>query len=320
MNKAILSFFALLITSWAANAQVQDGLYNISTTYISFTSDSIPNYIPDTAAIPLWQIGHSHKAFFGSDSSETTIMTDTIHPYRINANNWFVIKVPFVFNAIIDFAHKFQTDSGHAGGIVEFSLDTGVTWQNVKGDCNVDGSFGTSGGILTTNFYNTNDTLISGVPAFNGNSDSIQYSRFQFYFGPAVSPHKRITSGTGCSFPIDTFYIRFRFVSDSLIDSLAGWEIDSIKVEEDYYSGLVKNINKLQPLSIYPNPSYDGIFTFPVLENEQDYTTEVYNAMGKRVLCMPYKQSLDLAHYAKGLYFYKVGDGTNYYSGQLEIE
>ena len=320
MRKIILLLLATLMIPSVTDAQVQDGLYNINTTYVSFTSDTIPNFIPDTAATPLWQIGHSHKSFFGSDTTKTTIMTDTLSPYRINANNWFVIKIPPIFNVIIDFAHKYQTDSGHAGGTVEFSLDTGRTWQNVKGDCNADGSFGSAPGILTTNFYSSTDTLFSGVPAFNGTSDSIQYSRFQFYFGPPLNPH-RVTSGsTACNWSVDTFYIRFRFISDTLADSLAGWEIDSIKIEEDYYMGGVAKINKPQSLSTYPNPSYDGLFTFPSLENEQDYTTEVYNAMGQRIQYSPYTHSLDLSHYVKGLYFYKVTNGREYYTGQLQIE
>ena len=314
MYKLILLLFAILILPFATQAQIIDGL-PVDSTITTFTNDSVANYIPDTAAAPLWQIGRTHKSFFTTDSSGTiAIMTDTLNPYRVNANNWFVIKVPNTFNAIVDFWHKYQTDTGHDGGIVEFSLDTGITWQNIKGACNADSVCCWNPGVYTTNFYSAHDTLATGEPSFNGTSDSLQYSRFQFFTGFPI----RSTSGGGCTFwGTSSIYVRFRFVSDSVADSLAGWEIDSIKIEHDLYPGLVRNINKPKTLSTYPNPSYDGQFSFPAIENEQNYTIEVYDAMGQKIYTYPYSHSLDLSNYARGLYFYQVSDGTEYYSGRL---
>ncbi len=56
-------------------------------------------------------------------------------------------------------------------------------------------------------------------------------------------------------------YIRFRFVSDTTADTLAGWEIDSVKIEHDRYEGGVRSIEQ-QKLAVYPNPSISGIFNF----------------------------------------------------------
>ncbi len=81
-----------LLMPLASTSQVIDGI-PISSTIIKFTSGTMSNFIPDTAASPLWQIGHSRKLFFGIDSTGTTnIMTDTIHNYPIKANNWFILK------------------------------------------------------------------------------------------------------------------------------------------------------------------------------------------------------------------------------------
>ena len=279
MNKLIPLLFAILILPFVTDAQVIDGLpYDSSV--IRFTIDSTPNFIADTSSTPLWQTGRTHKSFFTTDTEAIAIMTDTVHPYHINANDWFVIKVPRGFNTIVDFWHKYQTDTGHDGGMVEFSLDAGTTWQNVKGPCNADSSFSGLSSMLTSNFYSFIDTLTTGEPSFSGTSGTLQYSRFQFF---DAFP-ERTTSGISCSWPVDTFYVRFRFVSDSLADSLAGWEIDSIKIENDNYgSGRVTKINKPHTLSTYPNPSYDDQFTFPTIENEQNYTIEVYNAMGQKI-------------------------------------
>jgi hypothetical protein len=308
---------ALIILPFTVKAQhINDGSPLDSTT-IRLNNDSIPNFIPDTAATPLWQIGRTHKTFFTTDTTAISMMTDTLHQYPVNANNWFIIKIPGGFNVIVDFWHKCQTDATHAGGIVEFSSDHGLSWQNIKGACNVD-SFSFATGILTDNFYTFNDTLLTGEPSFTGTSGSTsRYSRFQFFQGFPVKP----SGSSGCTLFADSFYVRFRFVSDSTTDSLAGWKIDSIKIEQDDYGGgAVTKMNHRIELHAYPNPSTNGLFTFPALANEHQFNIEVYNAMGARILKMPYQHSLDLSPYTHGLYYYKVTNGSEYYSGRLLIE
>lgn len=315
MAKCLSSLFvAIFLMQVFASAQVIDGFPGDSTT-ITFMSGTMPNVSPDTAAKQLWKIGHSTKTFFGVNSSgQMTMMTDTAKPYPVNANNWFIIK-GFSLYVIVDFWHKYQTRAGHDGGIVEFSMDGGTSWQNVKGECNEDGSKGR--GILTTNFYSKTDTLLTGEPAFTGARDSTQFSRLQFWGGYAVSP----PSGSGCSFdwPYD-FQVRFRFVSDSAADTLAGWMIDSIKVEHDLYPGGVAEIIKPGSLLTHPNPSYNSLFIFPALDNEARFNLEIYNGLGQSIMKLPYKQSLDLAGYPKGLYFYRVSNGQEYYTGRLLVE
>ena len=316
MRKLIL-FLIVLSSSFAGHAQVIPGFGVVDSVVLQFTNPTIPDFIPDTSAAPLWQIGRTHKSFFTTDSAGAiALMTDTLNPYHVNANNSFIIKVPRWLNPIVDFWHKYQTDSGHDGGTVEYSLDHGTTWSNIMGTCSVDSSTGTPG-LYTTNCYSAIDTLTSGIPAFTGSASVIQYSRFQFFTAIPV----RSTSGSGCEWMVDTFYVRFRFISDSVPDSLAGWEIDSIKIETDNYgSGYVSNINKKGYLTTYPNPSVDGIFTFPVLENEQDAKLIVYNAMGQKILDRNYVRNLDLSRYSKGVYFYRVTNTDEIYCGQLQRE
>jgi hypothetical protein len=315
VKKAVLVFLSAIIAcSFTASAQVNDGNPFDSTT-IRFTSGPIIGYLPDTATIPLWQIGHGHKTFFGADTIGVTMMTDTVNYYPKNANNWFIFRFPHTFNIIIDFWHKFQTDSGHAGGIVEFSTDHGANWQNVKGACNVDSGMA-FGGVLTDGFYGVNDTLATGEQAFTGTQSGMQFSRFQFFDGFPV----RISKGSsGCDFfRVDSIYVRFRFISDTTADTLAGWIIDSIKIEKDNYGGGgVKGINNSAVLNISPNPSFDGIFNFPQLNEGQHFSIEIYNTTGVRILRVPYRRSIDLTYYPGGLYFYKVSDGVEYYSGRL---
>jgi hypothetical protein len=317
MNKTLYCLI-FLFCSFASPAQtIVEGIPDV-TTIINFNTGIIPGFIPDTALNSLWQIGHSHKTFFGSATGPMAIMTDTSLFYPIRANNWFTVKVRNSPNVIIDFWHRYQTDSIRDGGLVEFSMDHGMTWQNIKGSCNID-SGGATPGVLTDNFYTFNDTLTTGEPSFTGASSSTQFSRFQFFVGLPISPPSSGGSG-GCSFfSVDTFYIRFRFISDSIPDTLAGWIIDSIKIERDLYGGLVKQVNNQNSLNIFPNPSY-GPFTFPALENEQQYKLEVYNSIGERILSNPYQHTISLNAWPPGLYFYRVTDGINYYSGKLLLE
>jgi len=330
MKKTLLSLFIILL-SFAATAQlhIYDGVPLDSTVFtfdlpdsLHHTFGSTPKYNVniDTTSTHLWRIGKTHKAFFSAGSVDTTfaIMTDTAQPYSKNANDAFLLKITNLpFNAIIDFKHKYQTKPGRDGGIVEFSLDTGTTWQNVKGICNADSGSPGFGGILTSNFYAKTDTLATGDPAFTNTSGTWQYSRFQFFMGFPV----RLTKGTsGChinsGIPV---YIRFRFVSDSMPVPMDGWIIDSIKIEADDYGNLVPQISSYHTLNISPNPSKDGIFIFPTLDNENQTQIEITNAMGQVLFKTPYSHRIDLSQYPQGLYLYKVVNNDEYYSGRLII-
>jgi type IX secretion system substrate protein len=236
---------------------------NNSTTFTFSDKDSLTHDLPfvgfylgvpskytiDTSSSKLWQIGNTLKPIFSNDTMATRgIMTDTLHSYPKNANDFFTLKIDYALpNFIVDFWHKFETNSLHAGGLVEFSTDTGLTWMNVA-DC---------GQINKVNFYSSTDTIFSGEPAFMGTRSSEQLSRLQFMNCFAVK-----TTATDCfgvSGSLDNLiYLRFRFVSDSTIDSLSGWMIDSIRIEvPGCVPGAVKDLNNVITTDVYPNPTND---------------------------------------------------------------
>lgn len=318
MKKRLHLIIVLMSLSVFAFAQsytgIVDGLPQDSTVYNfgvagSFNTDT--NFVVDTTGAMLWAIGNTTKPFFADSTPVAGIMTDTANAYPVNANDWFTVKVTLGLNTIVDFWHKYQTDTMHDGGIVEYSTDSGITWQNIKGPCNNDSSL--YPGIKTYNFYAQTDTLLTGEACFNGTSNGEMFSRIQFFRG---IPLKQTNSDTACYFSSPIVYLRFRFVSDSIADPLSGWMIDSMKFENDFYSGAVPQV-QVNKLNIYPNPAIDGQFIFPAITDEKQYTIEVTNVLGKTLFHLPYTHHINLSQYAKGIYFYKVTNRTEYYTGQL---
>jgi hypothetical protein len=308
LKNLFLTFFACIAWSIGSKAQVYDS-NEYDSLVIDFDTAQISDFLTDSSG--LWQIGTSNKTFFSSGGfTERSMMTDTVNTYPVNADAWFVVTFPgtFHFNVIVDFTHKFQTDSGKDGGIVEFSSDSGQTWENVLGDCNMD-SFMYMPGVHTENLYSTSDTLENGERAFTGESNGWIHSRVQFFYAIPVK-------GTAACDMYNVMMVRFRFVSDSVAESLDGWIIGGITVEQDEWAS-VKDVNKKQNLKVYPNPSADGQFYFPEIANKGNYKMEILNSFGQKVYNDNYQRSIDLSKYAKGLYFYKVVGENEQYSGQL---
>lgn len=311
MKKPLL-VLACILMSLVSRAQIYPGGDRFSYDSVYFTiSDTTPHQIvPDTSATPLWQIGNTTKSVFSSGSASHGIMTDTVHPYPVNANNSFTLIVNSAPpNMIIDFWHEYQTDSGKDGGIIEFSTDSGATWLNA--------AFCPSmfPGIITKNFYTYADSLASGEQAFSGNSHGQVHSMFQFY--NCIGVKKTATTCDFFSHFSQSIYIRFRFVSDTLADTLSGWKIDSVKIAWADCGGYVDDVNKSLHVEPYPNPSHDGNFSFPALENENGLRLEVYNALGAKVYSGYYLHQLNLSAYGPGLYFFTLHNSRQRYSGKL---
>jgi len=283
--------------------------------YMGYGSDSTTVAI-DTTGIHIWQIGSTLKPVFSNDTiASRGIMTDTLHHYPTNANDFFTLELNSITSPVIDIWHKYQTDSSHAGGTLEFSTDLGLTWDNIISCASSDSS--SIWGIYTQNVYSAKDTLLSGMAAFTGNSNGEQHINIQFTNCLGSKP-----LSTGCSFIGNpSFFLRFRFISDSIIDSLSGWMIDSIRIQgTGCKGGYVPTINEPLSLTVHPNPSYDGVFSFSPLVDEAQFTTEIYNSLGMKILTLPYNESIDLGAYPQGMYFYNVSNGNIYYTGKLMKE
>jgi len=109
------------VDSFSFTFASNDPLHN----YRGYTIDTSHSDSTNTA---LWEIGNTYKYFFSDTDTVRGIMTDTLNEYPLNANSWFTIGFFQQSNVIISFWHKYQTNAGKDGGIVEFSVDSGNTW------------------------------------------------------------------------------------------------------------------------------------------------------------------------------------------------
>ena len=305
------SLTLLFLLPFFAHAQLiyPNGPITDSTVFAFAPTDSLVHHVTsvvtvtiDTSMATLWQIGKTVKPVFsGGTVYNTGIMTDTSHPYPRNANDYFEVgmneQLP---NFIIDVYHKYQTDSLHAGGIIEFSTDTGATWMNVA-NCSQ---------IIQLGVYSATDTLRSGEAAFMGNSGGERLSRLQ-----VVNCWAFKTTTTNCIRQDNTmtsFYLRFRFVSDSTTDTLSGWMIDSIKMENPgCIPGLVPTINNNEKLAVYPNPALNTLtVSFAGAINSIAISNIWGQAMYNQVCqTSPRQQDVDITALPPGIYFIKV-NGT----------
>lgn len=310
MKQLLLSAFLVLpmLASAQSGSFYEPAHYDSTIVRFSAASTIVSPVRPDSAATPLWQLGNSHKAVLAPDTNAVHgMMTDTTGYYPARANNFFSFIMPYYPNPIVEFSHRYNTTAGHDGGMVEFSIDSGITWTNLSQCSNV----------ITQNIYTASDSITGGEGAFSGTSAGTVISRFQFLNCIGTK-----TTAGPCFFTFwgvaNHLQLRFRFVSDTTADTLSGWMIDSIKVFNPHcIPGSVNDVYAVSALPVTANPSPDGWFTFPVLDEEETFKLEVYNTLGQRVSSQPYRHELNLSTAAPGLYWYTVSNGEQRFSGRL---
>lgn len=252
--KRILTILTLLI-SIVTFGQNEPLYFNFDTT------ESV--YIDTTLANNLWQIGKPQKTYFNSSYSfPNAIMTDTINSYSINNISEFTIKTPTYMGGwggiVMDFKHKYDTDSLIDGGTILVSED-GSTWTNLI----------TSAGLFPFwtgfDFYPSTDTITSlNDLGFSGRSDGWQHASCFWNYPPA-----------------DTLWLKFRFTSDGIQTNKEGWMVDTITFQYNLGIG-IKELSTKTSYRIAPNPF--KYYTIITLDNVvTNATFNLYNSKGQRI-------------------------------------
>ncbi|MCD4730592.1 MAG: T9SS type A sorting domain-containing protein [Bacteroidales bacterium] len=246
----------------------------------------------DTSALNVWQIGPPQKIIF--DSAVTfpnVIMTDTINFYPVNNTSGFQFTIiPWVTWGIlaIQWMQKLDMDSGADGGVIEFSVDGGNSWENVFNNPYVYNFYG---------YDSTNvDTLPSGQIAFTG-TDSTWKDLWLCYDMTWLSLN-------------DSIMVRHTFISDSVDNSKEGWMIDNLLV----HVTIIHTVNEVEQeeyLKIQPNPTTGKIDIiarkidgFHIIEKMEliDMEGKVVQEFG----ISPTKFFIDIGHHQDGIYFLKI--------------
>jgi len=235
-------FYTLLIAltcSIGVHAQTQSFSLTFEDTAVInqvFYTDNILD------SLGIWQIGVPNKPLFDSAySPPNAIVTvlDSAMPPGTKAS--FIISLPNVQlgefkGGLFSFKHKYQFDTAHGGGYVEFSVDTGKHWHPIYTGSDTETCLHKSwiaygfraidtidGQIIPIPTWWDNvrkDTTPSGIPYFTG-TDSI------WIFDTIAFPTVGLTAKTS---QFTQYMFRFTAFTDSLSPELGGWLIDNIPI------------------------------------------------------------------------------------------
>ncbi len=242
-----------------------------------------------------WQIGKPQKKYFNAAASNPNVLvTDTLNAYPINDTSRFTISLDLTkWRAGIDaieWKQKLDVDSGKDGAIIEYSTDSGVTWQNVFYN------------PFVYNFYGfdsaTIDTLPGGEFAFSGRDTTWRDIWLCF-------DKSWVTSKAS------VFLVRFTLLTDSIQQNKEGWMIDNMVVHPTFLHAAVNKIQGNDLFKIYPNPANTLLHIESAQLSGQQIIEkmELFDTQGKLVIAwsvIPAKFFIDVRNYESGMYYLKI--------------
>ncbi|HYG52497.1 MAG TPA: hypothetical protein VD905_16410 [Flavobacteriales bacterium] len=279
----------LIITCCIARATHAQTFYQYFDGADTSASNSVLVNI-DTTGGNIWQIGPPTKNLFNAAYTvPNVIVTDTMNPYPVNDTSSFVFgydpqTLPWGIVAI-QWTQKLDLQNLADGGLVEYSVDTGATWENVWYNPYVYNFYG----FPPANF----DTLQSGEYGFTGTYNNwhdvwLCFSGSYFYM-------------------FDTVLFRFTLKSDSVQTSQDGWMIDNLMMHPTFVH-TAKGGTQDQYFNVYPTVTagrvdieIEKLLEFHIIED-----ILLVAADGKTVKHLtncPTKFFLDLRDLPNGMYF-----------------
>ncbi|HET6226333.1 MAG TPA: T9SS type A sorting domain-containing protein [Bacteroidia bacterium] len=258
-TKLSLSLFLLFTLGYTTvNAQFKSYLQFFDGADTSASSIHVVRE-PNNAS-NIWQIGKPHKTIFNMAATEpNVIVTDTVKTYPSNTTSTFTFHLDFSNSSgnivATRWKQKLDMDKHKDGGIIEFSLDKGVTWQNAFNNPIVHNIYG----------YNSDnkDTLSSGQYAFSGTDSTWRDVWFCIY----------LFSNNPSS--ID---YRFTFKSDAINNQKEGWMIDNLFVTKTMMH-IVKENEKSKYLTVYPTAT-QGIVNIEASKIQDNHVIESVRLFG----------------------------------------
>lgn len=257
----------------------------------------------DSGSTNIWQIGLPQKMIFDSAATyPNAIVTDTVNYYPVNNTSSFQYTIDPSTNwgiLAIQWKQKLDTDYGFDGGVVEFSVDSGNTWENAFNNPYVYNFYG----------YDTSnvDTIQNGTMVFTG-TDSTWKNIWLCYDMAWLNWNHGIL-------------VRHTFLSDSIDNNKEGWLIDNMLA----HITLIHTVNEIEQqeyMIISPNPTTGrvNITTKKIDEPHIIEKMELINIEGKIVQqwsVSPTKFYVDIGNHPNGIYFLNIK--TNIQSETFKI-
>jgi hypothetical protein len=245
--------------------------------------------IDNTQLQNIWQVGTVSKTVFTSGYQGTrAIVTDSMHLYPANNISSFTLHIR---NCIpmwcggggyegisIIFEHKYNTEAGVDGGMIEISSDRGATWQNVINS--------TDANYLQGIYTSSNTVTSLGQPGFSGNMGTWQSCGFWL-----------------TNYNPDTMLVRFIFKSDS-VNSGDGWMIGNMSVQ-----GFGEGIEQFGKtgVKVSPNPAKEQVLIESYNGLPLNGDLSIFDNLGRSVLRIKEfsGNTLDISTLNPGIYTLK---------------
>jgi hypothetical protein len=221
---------------------------------------------------------------------------------------------------LLKFRHKFNTELGLDGGIIQFSFDQGNTWQNIERELFIANGY---------NEYLTYDILYNDTrPAYSGSQDwKIALIDLSKYMG-------------------QTMMLRFNYTQQFLVNTTptTGWIIDDIEVLEkspitltgevissnqspqpftfsthvasDFFATPTFEIIQIEDyFSVSPSPAEEQITLNWQSDKNERITIQLYTANGQVIFSQNYESkngqnsfAININNLAAGSYFVKMAN------------
>lgn len=247
----------------------------------------------DTSASNIWQVGPPQKQIFDTAATApNVIVTDTIDPYPNNNVSRFSFKIDpqwFGWGVLaVQWKQKLDMVPGVDGGIIEFSVDSGSTWQNAFNNPYVYNFYG---------FDQVNqDTLLDGEEAFTG-TDSLWKDIWLCFDISWLSM-------------FDTLEFRYTFRSDTLEGGGEGWMIDNLQAHITIIHTIDDGLHD-KYLKVGPNPTQGRLDVearktseYHIIEKLQLF--DLQGRIVKEWRNVPTKFFIDIEDQSDGVYYLKV--------------
>ena len=157
------------------------------------------------------------------------------------------------------------------------------------------------------NFYDSTQKITGNIPGFTGTSGWI-YSEYHWDWLCVKPPRSSF---------LDTVWLRFNFISDSLNTTKDGWMIDDIRFQADFCSD-IPNIVLNKSISIYPNP-HTGPFKITIDRRVDNGRISIFNLLGEKVYSDNFAGDELIINQmmTEGIYFVQVTGDNNIWSGRI---